>query len=288
MVMDSVTEGSWLSTSAIRSQIRANPSNRVDVDVPALVEPLDDFFADQKNFKLLWSRRWKDPSEHINIKECRVAVSSLKRASRVREGLGHKKLTLSDNLASVSALSKGRSSTFKMNKLCRAAAAIQFGCGIVWTLRHVGTKRNVADEPSRNFEPRCHRRRPQPATMEPWNEKCCGHTSEPSHSSTHRSPGEVVTQTVPVGRGRFFLELFAGTGNLTKAVAKRRLPVLEPVEIADDPAFDLRRRETQQLVLKWIKSGSIGFVHIGTPLALFGRELDMGFQIHVGPFIRKL
>ena len=50
MVMDSVTEGSWLSTSAIRSQIRANPSNRVDVDVPALVEPLDDFFADQKNF----------------------------------------------------------------------------------------------------------------------------------------------------------------------------------------------------------------------------------------------
>eukprot|EP00435_Cladocopium_sp_Y103_P003230 s1575_g1.t1 len=69
-VIDALSEGSWLSTSAIRSQIRAAPSKRVDVDVPALVEPLDDFFANPENFRLLWSRRWRDPSEHINIKEC--------------------------------------------------------------------------------------------------------------------------------------------------------------------------------------------------------------------------
>lgn len=270
-VIEAVTEGSWLSTSAIRSQIRASPSKRVDVDVPALVEPVDDFFANQENFRLLWSRRWRDTTEHINIKECRVALSSLKQASRVRELAGHRKLTLSDNLATVSALSKGRSSTFKMNKLCRVASAIQFGCGIVWNLRHVETKRNVADEPSRNFDKRPLGRRAEPVSVEPWCEKRCGHTSEPSQSSIRKSPGDAVTNSVPVTHGKFFLELFAGTGKLTKAVAAQKMPVLEPVEIAADPAFDLRRRQTQNLVLKWIKSGSIGFVHLGTPCTIWSR-----------------
>lgn len=178
MVLDSMQEGSWLSTSAIRSQIRAAPSKRVDVDVPALIEPVDDFFANRQNFRLLWSRRWRDVREHINIKECRVAVSALKRASRVRELMGHRKLTLSDNLATVAALSKGRSSAFKMNRLCRSAAAIQFGCGLVWSLRHVETKRNVADEPSRNFERRHRGQRASPCAAEPVCDPCSGHLNE--------------------------------------------------------------------------------------------------------------
>jgi hypothetical protein len=66
--------------------------------------------------------------------------------------MSHRKLTVSDNMATVSALSKGRSSSFKMNKLCKVAAAFQLGCGMLWHLRHVETKRNVADEPSRNFD----------------------------------------------------------------------------------------------------------------------------------------
>ena len=69
----------------------------------------------------------------------------------------------------------------------------------------------------------------------------------------------------------FFLELFAGTGKLTKAISSLKMPVLEPVEIANDPAFDLRRRQTQPLVLKWIKSGSVGFVHLGTPCTIWSR-----------------
>ena len=92
-----------------------------------------------------------------------------------------------------------------------------------------------------------------------------------SHSSTLRSPHNAASQSVPIGRGQFFLELFAGTGNLSKAVARQGIPVLEPVEIADDPAFDLRRRETQQLVLRWIRSGTIGFIHLGTPCTIWSR-----------------
>ena len=127
MVMDAMREGSWLGTSAIRSQFRAAPSKRIDVDIPSLVEPLDNFFADTNNFRLLWARRWKNVDEHINIKECRVALSSLRRSCRVRDLMSHRKLTVSDNMATVSALSKGRSSSFKMNKLCKVAAAFQLG-----------------------------------------------------------------------------------------------------------------------------------------------------------------
>ena len=83
--MNSLQEGSWLGTSAIRSQIRAQPAKRVDVDIPSLVEPLDEFFADRQNFRLLWLRRGRYSDEHINLKECRVALSSLKRSCRVRE-----------------------------------------------------------------------------------------------------------------------------------------------------------------------------------------------------------
>ena len=47
--------------------------------------------------------------------------------------------------------------------------------------------------------------------------------------------------------------------------------MLEPVEVFNDPAFDLRRRQTQLLILRWIKSGTIGFVHLGTPCAIWLR-----------------
>lgn len=270
-VVESLKEGSWLGTSAIRSQIRAKRGQRVDVDVPALVEPLDDFFTERGNFKLLWSRRWRRVEEHINVKECRVAVSALRRMCRVRELMGHRKLTISDNMATVSALSKGRSGAFKMNSLCQAAAALQLGCGVTWTLRHIETKRNVADDPSRNWE-RPHRGvRVEAPPREHLPECCSGLSREPGQPSKQLTFGDLLWDAVPRARGKAFLELFAGTGRLSAAVQASGCPVLEPVEIANDPAFDLRRRWTQQLVLRWLKSGCIGLVHLGTPCTIWSR-----------------
>ena len=269
MVVESLQEGSWLGTSAIRSQIRAKPAKRIDVDVPSLVEPLDDFFADRQNFRLLWSRRWRDSDEHINIKECRVALSSLKRSCRVRELMSHRKLTISDNMATVSALSKGRSGSFSLNKLCRVAAAFQLGRGMIWHLRHVETKRNVADEPSRNFNRGARNREGGPSVVAP--DPCSGLSAEPSQSSKRGLFGDAVRGAVPCGKSSFFLELFAGTGRLSRAVADAGAPVLEAVEVLNDPAFDLRRRQTQRLILSWIKSGTIGFVHLGTPCPIWSR-----------------
>ena len=266
-VVESLQEGSWLSTSSIRSQLRAPAAKRIDVEIPALVAPLDDFFANEANYRVLWARRWRNTEEHINIKECRVALSSLRRASRVAALFGLRKLTLSDNLATVCALSKGRSSVYKMNSLCQTACAIQFGCGIVWHLRHIESKRNVADAPSRLFQKKHLVQRAAPAGAPADMAQCGGQSSQSSSSSkqSSRIPG-VHGGVFPETREKFFLELFAGTGRLSAAVKSAGGAVLEPVEISKGVRFDLRRRQTQRLIIKWIEKGIVGFVHLGTPL----------------------
>ena len=100
-------EGAWLRTSAIMSQYKAKRSSRVDVECPALVYPLDPDLVGEEHYRLLWAKRWRDPSEHINMKEARVALSSLKRSSRVQSLCGKRKLTISDNLPTILALRKG-------------------------------------------------------------------------------------------------------------------------------------------------------------------------------------
>lgn len=71
-------EGSWLRTSAIMTQYRANRKRRVEVNPGILVPPVPKDIIDGKNYTLLWSRRWRNPEEHINIKEGLVILSSLK------------------------------------------------------------------------------------------------------------------------------------------------------------------------------------------------------------------
>ena len=147
-----ITEGDWKKTSAIASQTRAKAKRKADVDWPALVEPVRQSVLDPTKFKLLWAKRWRDSSAHINLKEALVALSSLKRTGRVASLVGKTKITLCDNLAVVLCFEKGRSSSPSLNRLCRIAAAFQCGLGIFWRLRHIESPRNIADGPSRWFE----------------------------------------------------------------------------------------------------------------------------------------
>lgn len=148
-LQSALQEGSWLKTSPIISQFKTPKKRRDDVDVPALIEPLPSDMTREGTYKLLWMKRWRNPNEHINIKEGRVLLSSLKRAARVSSQVRSKKLSLSDNLSAILAFDKGRSASSAMNKLCKTSAAIQTALQIRWKLRHVETKRNLADEPSR-------------------------------------------------------------------------------------------------------------------------------------------
>ena len=147
-----LSEGDWLRTSAIASQKRAIKRSRADIDYPALVQPIHDSMLNPSRFRLLWAKRWRDPNQHINIKEGMVALSSLKRTCRVASLAHSLKLTLCDNLAVVLAFEKGRSGSPAMNRLCRISAALQSSLGISWRLRHIESPRNVADDASRWFE----------------------------------------------------------------------------------------------------------------------------------------
>eukprot|EP00435_Cladocopium_sp_Y103_P009898 s3109_g2.t1 len=278
-VLNSLKEGSMLKTSAAKAQLVAKPSKRFDLEIPALVQPLDNFFTDSDNYRLLWSRRWKYIDENITLKEGRVALSSLKRSSRVSLLHGFRKLTISDNLGVVCAISKGRSSHDKLNNLCRQAASLQFATGIVWHLRHVETKRNVADEPSRNFEPHFSRqndsvKRHRGQRAEPQCEReLIGDDSPRAVSACSKPVSNPVAKrfVFPVGHGKAFLEIFSGGGSLTRAVADAGLDTVEPIDYVNGPHCDVRRKASQELILKWIRNGVFGFIHLGTPCTIWSR-----------------
>eukprot|EP00438_Fugacium_kawagutii_P030000 Skav225301 [mRNA] locus=scaffold445:112717:116856:+ [translate_table: standard] len=310
-VIDAMKENSWLRTSAIRSQLRVPKSRRIDIECPALVEPLHPCLCDESQYRLLWARRWKRINEPINIKEARVLLSSLRRSSRVAHLHGMRKLSLSDNLASVCCFSKGRSSNQRMNKLCRQASAIQYACKLSWSVRHVETKRNPSDRPSRLFEKRrgsvfgASQKQPRgkPAHSEPlegvnWfsghgesSQFCSGEgcnsqggggshassSSKPAHTHPTHEQQQMKRSRVPDEglypgvHGKMFLEIFSGTGRLTEAMGTSGISHVSGVDYISGAEFDVRRRSTQHVILEWIRRGIFGFIHFGTPCTIWSR-----------------
>ena len=67
-----------------------------------------------------------------------------------------------------------------------------------------------------------------------------------------------------------FLELFSGSGNLSKALRRLRLDSSE-VEILKDNRFDLSRRPVQLSVLRFIREGRVWGVHCGTPCTIWSQ-----------------
>ena len=108
---------------------------------------------DPHRWTLVTAKAWDNVKEHINFKEARVCLMGLRRLCRTVRNLGTTALTITDNLVSALAFEKGRSGSRPLNNLCRRAAAYQLGGRIQWRLRHIESKRNVADEPSRRFGP---------------------------------------------------------------------------------------------------------------------------------------
>ena len=72
-------------------------------------------------------------------------------------------------------------------------------------------------------------------------------------------------RTVPRLRdGAGFLEIFAGCGQLSACLQKFG-NVLPPIDIRDGPCFDMRFKKLQDIILDYISSGKISYVHLGTP-----------------------
>ena len=271
----------WHKTSAMATQFRSHRKRRLELDVASMIPPVPDKLCEAGRYSLLWRRRWRTTDWHINAKEAQVCLSSIRRAARVTELHGRLKLTLTDNLPALCCFERGRSSSNRLNKICQQACAYQMGTGIRWRLRHVESLRNPADRDSRfhpilekHQKPPSNPNRPSRVPLNPRREisgydiDSAGHEQgrHPSQSSS-----KPLVERPRVQKGGMFLELFAGTARLTGAFREADAAVLRGIDIVNGNHHDLRRRTTQLIVLHWLTSGRVRYVHLGTPCTVYSR-----------------
>ena len=237
------------------------------------IPPLLDSWCTQDRWTLVTAKAWENVKEHINFKEARVCLMGLRRLCRTARNLGTTAMSITDNLVSALAFEKGRSSSRALNNLCRRAAAYQIGGRIQWRLRHIESKRNVADEPSRWWGPDFPRPACliEPETILDTEEPPGVHVDAASlERGVHRHFGHVRGYPQS-SKPRYFLELFSGTARLTQAAHGLGVRVLPDFEVGKGKVFNLLRPATQKWVLSQIRSGRLWCVHIGAPCTVWSR-----------------
>ena len=269
----------WHATSAIATQFKSRRRRRLELDVATVVPPVSSQLCEAGRFTLLWRRKWRRTDWHINAKEAQVSLSSIRRAARVTSLHGKIKITLCDNLPALCSFERGRSSSSRLNRICQQAAAYQIGTGIRWRLRHIESLRNPADKDSRFHQiAKQELRRPNRPVVSPLVERGFAPglavDSASQELGTHPSQSSTASRACQgrsQPRGGLFLELFAGTARLTSAIREQKCAVLRGVDICNGSHHDLRRRTSQLIILHWLKSGIVRYVHLGTPCTVFSR-----------------
>lgn len=238
------------------------------IAVPGIPE-VSPVWGDPTLWTLITAKAWERVEEHINIKEARVALMALRRLCRSMDNMDTMALTLTDSMVTAMALERGRSSSSGINNVCRRAAAYQIGCNIQFRLRHVRTDMNVADAPSRQFGedlPRVLRRVvPEDSLGVSIHADSMEQCRQPASSSRPgRREGTGENQ-------QFFLELFSGCGNLTKAVKEVGLLTMPPFDILNGDIYNLLNPGIQDFIMGLLISGNIWWVHLGTPCTVWSR-----------------
>lgn len=242
------------------------------------IPPISNHWEDVTQWDLVASGAWRHPEEHINIKEAKVMLMSLRRLCRTTKNLGTRCLSITDSMVTILALSKGRSGSNGLNRVCKRAAAYQVAGSIQWGLRHITTDVNPADAPSRQFGA---------DFIRPFGKSRCCRGREPtldthiSVDSLEQSGGTIGTATAsrkpPERLGgqesgrKFFLELFAGTGRLSEAIKRRGLKTLPCFEVENGEEFNLLDPKVQSFVGGLLRSGEVWYVHFGTPCCIWSR-----------------
>ena len=135
--------GQTLDPETLRADV---PCQLEKVGVSDHLEVPVDFIGDS------WSQvdgaKW-DRTESIPGLEGRSVVWLLQHLARSQKNLGKKHLVLSDSMSVTLALTKGRSSSAPMNKICRQVAALCLATGMTAHLRWIPSELNPADLPSR-------------------------------------------------------------------------------------------------------------------------------------------
>ena len=95
-------------------------------------------------FRMRWARK-----EASNVIELRVITALLLHLARAASSMHKRFLILTDNLAALAVLMRGRTSARSMRGASRKAAAVSLSSGLRFVLRWVPSGRNWADGPSR-------------------------------------------------------------------------------------------------------------------------------------------
>lgn len=100
-------------------------------------------------------------------------------------------------------------------------------------------------------------------------------TTGPMGSRKHRRPlQQPALAQAPSIECPMFLEIFSGSGNLSKAVVRVCHWSCGTFDILQGSEYDLRSGRNQRLVKGWIRSGLVKSVHLGMPCNSFSHARD--------------
>ena len=104
------------------------------------------------NWKVRRSWHWRAP-RHINVLEVSASVEALEESAITQADC--REILLVDSKVAQGALTKGRSSAFSLQPPLKRACAVQIAHGLFPSWGFAPTRLNVADDPTRDVEPRC-------------------------------------------------------------------------------------------------------------------------------------
>jgi hypothetical protein len=123
--------------------VRSSPGEPLHVDVSSFLA------SSQHRWSRIVSSAWRVPDEHINCLEARAVLTSLRWAVKHPAGVGSRVLILSDSAVAVGAVSKGRSSSYRLLRPLRSLAALLLAAGTSARVVWIPTALNPADAASR-------------------------------------------------------------------------------------------------------------------------------------------
>ena len=110
--------------------------------------PRHDIGIPLSNFEVVICVRVEDP-EHINVEEAKGLMTYVEWVLRSKDRFGQRLVALLDSRVVIGAVTKGRSSSWRLNRVIRRLAAHCFLGGLILHLIFIPTEHNPGDHPSR-------------------------------------------------------------------------------------------------------------------------------------------